>query len=174
MGSSGFIVPGLARSRASSARPSCVNTWFNNIWFTWSPVVIQATDTQMPAMTEPQTQTGPSTAGWAWMSPWPRVAVQAFQIGICPEAIWSPYFKMAPDGVQTLDSCNRSHEPQNADPDCSRAMDSGMGLRCSLGVDVNMAQGSRAGHPNLYGPGGSVALWHQHGLKCWPIPSASA
>lgn len=52
----------------------------------------------------------------------------------------------------------------NTDSDRSRAADPGMLLSQSLGLDVTIAKSGSIGHPDLYGPGGSMALKHQHEL----------
>lgn len=43
-------------------------------------------------------QTWPAAAARAWMSPWPTVAVQAFQVSMGPASTWSPNSNMAPGG----------------------------------------------------------------------------
>lgn len=37
-----------------------------------------------------------------------------------------------------------------------------------------MALGGSVSHPNLYGPGSSMTLKHQHGLRCQLRPGTSA
>lgn len=45
-----------------------------------------------------------------------------------------------------------------------------MVLRNSPGLDITMAPGGSAGDAGLHGPGGSVDLGHQYGLRCLAGP----
>ena len=58
----------------------------------------------------------------------------------------------------------------NTDSDGDRAKDPDMAIGCSSGLDVTMALGGSAWHLDLCGPGSSMALRYQHGLRSWPGP----
>lgn len=47
-------------------------------------------------------------------------------------------------------------------------------MGCNSGLGITMALGGSAGHSDLCGSGGSMALRYQHGLRSWPGPWASA
>lgn len=54
----------------------------------------------------------------------------------------------------------------NTDPSCGWAtMDPDMALGQSSAPDVTVALGGTVSHSDQYGPGGSVALGHQRGLR---------
>lgn len=50
----------------------------------------------------------------------------------------------------------------NEDTGYSRAIDLDMLLSHSSGLDFTIATGGSTGHLDLYGPGGNMALKHQH------------
>lgn len=53
----------------------------------------------------------------------------------------------------------------NTDPGCYRATDPDMTLGSSLGMDYTMALGGNTGHPDLCGPGCSIAPRLQQGHR---------
>lgn len=61
----------------------------------------------------------------------------------------------------------------NPDPDCCWAMDPGMTHSSSLAPDDTMTPCGSTGPPDGFGPGGSIALRHQHGHRLWPRPQTS-
>lgn len=90
------------------------------------------------------------------------VAAQASHIVMDPAAARSPDLNMV-TGAMYL----------NTGPGCYRATDPDMVLCCSSGLDSFTAPGGSAVHPDLYGPGGSMNLGQQQGLKCWLISKES-
>ena len=60
------------------------------------------------------------------------------------------------------------------DSSCSQNTDADTALGSSSGQDVTMAPSGSTGHPDQYGPSGSMTLGHQHGLKWLSRPWASA
>lgn len=53
----------------------------------------------------------------------------------------------------------------NTDPNFCRARDIDMAIGSSTGPDVIMVPGGSTVHPANHGPGGSVELRYQHGLR---------
>lgn len=101
-------------------------------------------------MAGPQSQKWSLAAVWSWISPWPQVAAQAFQIQMWPAAVWSLVATPAPGGDSDLrppfGPMAMGARDLNPDSGCGRATDSEMAPSLSSGMGINMALGGSAGH----------------------------
>lgn len=102
------------------------------------------------------------------MLPWPQLAAQASKIDMSLQLQHdlTRWPKLLTVKTETIDI--------NTDRGRNRAMYPDLSPSHNSGLEVTTAIGGSAGHPGMYGPGESMTLGHQYGLKCQPRPQASA